>query len=773
MKNSPPLKAVLNFHPLIAYTRNQALEQNLAGSCMVSELEKVVETAPELNAPMPDPEVLKNYTDQLNTLMHLIFPPVFSAREAVCAIMPFSDKPFFSSPVFADYFLDTTGCLKGELNVEQDRMYRARMIKCYLFILEKFYGIKQHLEALLVRKVKDPETGLDRFFNMQLDFRFVEVKAINEIKPLSREKKLEVLESLNEPDRLMALIPPENFELHGFIVQRAVDVTVPEIMSALERELIDQETIISKSGFSRVQDHLRSLFGCDGLVAGISALTDDQVLLVNSGSEMDTHCIFASSWHVPVSSFADTPWAQAVNEKRVVYVPDIQRLWQDDTKRKRMFSKKIKPFIIAPLIFEGNPIGTLSIGAPETWDLSPIDAFRMEQLQPIFTIAVKRALSNLDLQIEKIIKEKCTAIHPSVEWRFKKAAFHHLDNLNRGHHSDIEPIVFPGVYSLFGQSDIRGSTDERNQATLKDLMDHLDLATAVVSAAGSNGHLMILKELEGRIEREKARISKGIGTGDEQIIVDFLKHEVEGLFDHLTAMGPDVAHAVDIYKDAVDPESGTVYRQRGHFEESVAMLNDRLGAYLESEASIMQKTLPHYFEMHRTDGVDYLIYAGQSILEKEKFSSLYLKDLRLWQIRLAAGMAWHTHQLKPTLKVPLDTAHLILIQNSPISIRFRYDERRFDVDGAYDTRQEIIKSRIDKARLKGSQERLTQPGKIAIVYSLPEEETEILRHLEFFHAQQVLTGETETIVIDDLPGVQGLKAIRAAVDLNNDAFEGY
>ena len=56
-----------------------------------------------------------------------------------------------------------------------------------------------------------------------------------------------------------------------------------------------------------------------------------------------------------------------------------------------------------------------------------------------------------------------------------------------------------------------------------------------------------------------------------------------------------------------------------------------------------------------------------------------------------------------------------------LSIRFRQDEKQFDVDGAYNIRYEIVKKRIDKAYIKGTSERLTQPGKIAIVYSRDKE----------------------------------------------------
>ncbi len=51
------------------------------------------------------------------------------------------------------------------------------------------------------------------------------------------------------------------------------------------------------------------------------------------------------------------------------------------------------------------------------------------------------------------------------------------------------------------------------------------------------------------------------------------------------------------------------------------------------------------------------------------------------------------------MPLPLETTNLILVQHTPLSIRFRFDEKRFDVDGAYDIRYAIVKKRIDKIAL--------------------------------------------------------------------------
>jgi len=212
-----------------------------------------------------------------------------------------------------------------------------------------------------------------------------------------------------------------------------------------------------------------------------------------------------------------------------------------------------------------------------------------------------------------------------------------------------------------------------------------------------------------------------------------------------------------------------VYRRRKEFEDSVSLLNQRISFYLDREEGEAQAIYPHYFEKHQTDGVDYLIYLGAALNQDGSFSDLYLENFRLWQLMVACGIAWITEQLKGELKVPLETAHLILASHATLSIRFRFEEKRFDVDGAYDVRHEIIKSRLDKAMVKGRTERLTQPGVIAVVFSQPHEGREVRRHMEFLVSKGYLKGDVESLDVEALPGVQGLRAMRGNVDLDSPA----
>src|SRR5262249_61797034 len=88
-------------------------------------------------------------------------------------------------------------------------------------------------------------------------------------------------------------------------------------------------------------------------------------------------------------------------------------------------------------------------------------------------------------------------------------------------------------------------------------------------------------------------------------------------------------------------------------------------------------------------------------------------------------------------------------------------------DGAYDIRYAIVKKRIDKALIRGTTERLTQPGTVAIVYSHSAEAQEYRRYLDYLQNLGYLQSGVEDLELEELQGVHGLRALRVTVDLTN------
>jgi hypothetical protein len=106
---------------------------------------------------------------------------------------------------------------------------------------------------------------------------------------------------------------------------------------------------------------------------------------------------------------------------------------------------------------------------------------------------------------------------------------------------------------------------------------------------------------------------------------------------------------------------------------------------------------------------------------------------------------------------------LIFVHEKAIDISFRPDEQRFDVEGGYNIRYQLVKKRIDKAHIRDSDERLTQPGKIAIVYLNSWEAQDYLSYIRILQGEGILNDDVEYIEIEELQGVDGLKALRVGI----------
>jgi len=392
-----------------------------------------------------------------------------------------------------------------------------------------------------------------------------------------------------------------------------------------------------------------------------------------------------------------------------------------------------------------------------------MNTVKLQEVLPLFAMAVQRSMDELDTRIQAVIKEQCTAIHPAVEWRFRQAAMRWVEQRQHGALVEMDPIVLEDVYPLYGVSDIRGSSVRRNAAIQADLITHLQMVRELLELGYASHPLPLLTALSFHTGRYIARLETGLGSSDEALVLDFLRREVEPVLAYLETCGPEVRDKIARYRTIVHPRLGTLYQQRKDFEDSVTQLNETLAAYLTSVQTQAQSMIPHYFEQHKSDGIEYGIYIGAALLERDGFDMVHVHNMRLWQLLITCGLARQAAHVQAQLKMPLDVAHLILVQGTPMAIRFRFDEKRFDIDGAYNMRYEIVKKRIDKALIKDTQERLTQPGQIAIVYTQPKEALEYRDYIEYLQAQGELEAGLDELELEDLQGAQGLQALRVKV----------
>ncbi|MFT5434492.1 MAG: hypothetical protein ACI9OJ_005205, partial [Myxococcota bacterium] len=562
-------------------------------------------------------------------------------------------------------------------------------------------------------------------------------------------------------DLWVKTLPPERFELGGLGIVRGTDVTMREAVSRLKDDLLETDAMAA-SNVERWQTRIRTLLGAPAAQVGLIGFDKAKDFDAIDFAFPVGRSLLLSKGSAPNCSHrGESNYAEAFRNGQPVVVTDIEHGGLKSGFEYHLMELGFKSLLIQPLFVDERLVGLLEIASPNAGDLTAFSSFKVGEVAQPFATALERSLGERDDRIQSIIKQQYTAIHPALEWRFREAATHWLKDDDDG---VAEPIVFREVYPLYGLTDIRGSSDTRGVAIQADLVEQLQLALAVVKAAGNRPAFPIFDQIGYRIEQILGRIENGLHAEDESVAIGFLSRELEPLLEELSGWGPEVAAPAEAYRAALDDELGVLYRRRRLFDTSVMKFNETIAQLLDEEEAAAQSVFPHFFEKFQTDGVDYNVYIGESLAESGGFSKLYLHNLRLWQLKVVCRIEWELSRLRPTLGIDLAPTQLVLVQDQPLSIRFRIDEKRFDVDGAYNIRYELVKKRIDKAHIRDTGERLTQPGYLAVVYSQTHEAQEYRRYLEYLIAAGYYTGEIEDHELEDMQGVLGLRALRVAIN---------
>jgi hypothetical protein len=350
-----------------------------------------------------------------------------------------------------------------------------------------------------------------------------------------------------------------------------------------------------------------------------------------------------------------------------------------------------------------------------------------------------------------------------VHWKFRKEAKRVMFGISNQTPTYFREVVFEDVYPLYGQIDIKGSSEARNIATQKDLELQLDIIQKIIKRIHAIENLPIYEQMEFRINDYLKDLKGELQVDSERQILNFLRKEILPLFSHLSKKSPSLKELITEYNSQVEEITGLVYKHRKDYDTTVMEINKRMAAIIDRKQRDAQAMYPHYFERFKTDGVEHNLYIGESITKDDSFNKIYLYNLRLWQLQVMCEMENQYYKLKKLLPIPLDVASMILSFNAPLALRFRMDEKRFDVDGTYNARYEVVKKRVDKANVKGTEERVTQPGKITIIFSQKEDEKEYSKYISFLQRKKFLDDDMEVVELEDLQGVTGLKALRVSV----------
>ncbi|MGZ3952393.1 MAG: hypothetical protein ACXVBZ_13425 [Flavisolibacter sp.] len=760
---------LLSLQPLIAVLKKMVSEGKPGAKKLYEGLIKEIESKPELIKPMADTTALSTDAELVETILSTIFPPSTSSNQGTYAItLPFNTETVYASPAFKQMFLkgDSTTICFSDSRTGID-VGKTSLCLAYEVILKKFYSHKTTLTSNSIHALKDVH-GLTKYFDLRLNAQFVDVKVI--------DKDFEMPGEFSSPealsiDELQQMFPLKSFQFEGLVVIEVVDVTQEQVMVEIKTALISINSFSDVSIYDELQQHVQSLIGLKNVTIGITPFFKLNDCYLYTESLYKNSILFKNDDVIKeknqVGEICDELFEYPTQP--VLYEILNEATTISNKLLKYYYDYGAKSLMLCPLkTDEGALVGLLEIMSANPGELQTQHLGRLQPVIQLFTLALEKSGESLELQIDKTIKEHFTAVQPVVEWKFTEAAFNYLEHRRSNDQAKMNSISFENVYPLYAAIDIRNSSTERNQAIQMDLLEHLKSAKDILQKAAKVIHFPLLDETRFRTEKYIESVSDTLLSDDELQIYGFMQTDLDSIFKNIRERCPELKKIIDDYFAKLDPQREVIYHNRKDYEDTITRINDVLDRFIDNEQVEAQKIYPHYFERYLTDGIEFNIYIGQSLSPHNTFNEMYVRNLKLWQLNVLAKAARITHNLEKRLPLPLQTTQLILAHSVPLSISFRRKERKFDVDGAYNIRYEIIKKRIDKVHLKDSGERLTQPGKVAIVYSQHRELEEYLEFIEYLQNEKLLGYELEHLELEDTQGISGLKAVRVNVVLPSE-----
>ncbi len=765
-----PIRQLISFDKYLRKYDTYAKSKDPFKKARAKEVLEAQAPFPELREGFEDPSLLKKYDKVIKIILQDSFSEILTDNEIKVGSIPFQDVFFNPSSRFQKILREAGKIFKPELFLNDGMEY---ILSC-VWILKAHYGFDFDIGRPYFYRIPD-SNGVLRHYRVMYNADFIEIFPTGDTLEITQEDVDELLENPDNVELWKKKIPPNSFVSKGFVISNMFDVTTEFAISDIKSELISSNKRSSDNFMVDLQETFQSFFKIPDLQVGFVKYNAerDQLERVH-GKNMDSFLLCDQDKEECQDALCESSYEQLINKNDYFTVPDVDKYYKMSNggpPYKNLRENGIQSAIFAPIASDGQVMGVLEIVSKRKNELNGVNAIKLEDIMPYIEAAVVRSKIEEENLIDAVIQNECTTIHSSVYWRFREEAKNFIGEDLDGNAPTFQEITFKNVIPLYGQVDISGSSNARNEAIQKDLKIQLSAINEIMKGAWKNHKLPIYEELIFRVKSYIEEISDILHTNSEQAVFDFVQTEINPVLEFLHTSNKTLRKLIDPYRETINPETESYYNHRKNYDESVMRINKKFVNVLDKRQEEAQKMFPHYFERYKTDGVEHNMYIGTSISKNKTYNELYLNNLRLWQLQVMCEMENTYYQLRSKLPVQLDVTSLILVYSTPLSIRFRMDEMKFDVDGTYNARYEIIKKRIDKSFIKGTSERLTQKGKLSIVYSQKKDEQEYLRYIRFLKSKGFFTDNIEIVELQGLQGVTGLKAIRAEILYSSEKEE--
>ncbi|MHC4590016.1 MAG: GAF domain-containing protein, partial [Planctomycetota bacterium] len=642
-----PFGIVCSLQPLNEEWRRRAKENPERYGAIAENIEEQLEKIPALLEPITDYNLLRKHQD----LMELLLKPLISQQEWTKGLRAVVDP-------LGMYFLYGTPLMEKMLLFGKDEIFLrflgsttlyTRILYAYKAILHKYYDFEMQVDQPVILVLPDPSKQMDRYLKLNASSEYISIHNRKPVPKLSKAELDHLLQHIDDLGLWMATIPPDYFQFEGFSIVTLIDVTNEVATASLKDILLTNDANVTEENFDLVQREVRTLFRMPHLQLGLASIQGNRELNFSSDRKIWNSLQIRDAVREGTMGLNGTFYEKVLQEGNPVTIKDL-REWPSETGiAARLLEQGVRSILLAPLRYKDHMVGLLELSSSHPGDLHALALLKLKQIESIFALAIHQNLEQFENQIESVIQETYTAIHPTVAWRFREAAITIIERQKEQGQSYAESIVFSDLYPLYSSADIRGSSQHRNEAVQSDLIEHLELACSTLDTARTTVPLTLIDELKHRIDTRIGQLKQGWSTGDESDIVDFLRDEVTPLLNLLAQEHAVLMPIIENYYAQTSMDGGLLTKRRKAYESSLQRINDVISGVLEREQPELQQIFPHYFEKNKTDGLEHTMYLGASLVPGRTFDLTYVRNLRLRQLIMCCEIARRVNRIKRRL----------------------------------------------------------------------------------------------------------------------------
>jgi len=761
-----PFRLQLSFYKIIEGLEETAVTDNGWKGLRAKQLLQRVAQHPELREGITSEEQLTENADLIHDLLEELFPESLTLNEIKAVSIPYQALIFNHTKRFKNILADAGTAF--EVNIRDFDDMQLYVLSCCV-ILSRVYGTVLDFKKPMFYDIPTVD-GVIKHYRILYNADFIELFPTERAPKLTPVEINELMDNYSNIDLWKEKFPPGSYIIKGFGLMTLIDVTIENALSVLKSSLLSSYSApdVKKNLISI----FRSMFGIPDLRMGFTLFDNNERKFIHSrfGPDLPSFLLPYQEAHTGEELLCGQSYQCVIRESAYFAVSDVNKYIRqnpDNDLGQHFKSQGVQSFILAPVIKEGILFGILELVSSRSRELNSVTANKLEIVMPFLVDTIDRKMHEMQNRVQAVIQEHYTTLHTSVYWKFRREAQNFIESANGGLAYVLKEIKFKDVYPLYGQVDISESSITRNLSVSTDLGNQLKQLILILEELDKTAKQTAIEKILFDLKTFAAELTKSIRADTEQFIQHYIENKIHPLLAAVIT-NQSLKAKIDDYFEQSDALTGEFHANRRNYDKTLSLINQKLATILDNRQAEIQEFYPHYFERFKTDGVEHNMYIGATIAPDKEFKPEHLHRLRLWQLRVIAEMEIEQYDLKSILPYQLGVTSLILVFSTPIAIRFRMDEKHFDVDGAYNIRYEVIKKRIDKAHINGTNERITKQGKITIIYAKAEEEAEYLNYIAILQNAGVLANDVEHFEVEELQGVAGLKALRVGLIHNQN-----